>query len=44
MRLRIRLRAVDVDRLALNVFFGEGGDRLVTHLPAPTEARSVSQT
>ena len=44
MSLRIRLRTVDVDRIALNIFFGEGGNRLVTHLPAPTEARSVSQT
>ena len=31
------------EELVLNVFVGESGDRLVVHLPAPTEARRVPQ-
>ena len=37
------MRAVNEERLVLNVFNGESGDRLVTHLPAATKARSASQ-
>ena len=39
------MRAVDVEKLVFGILVGESGDRLmITHLPAPTEARSVSQT
>ena len=39
------MRAISVEMLVLSIFVGESGDRLVIiQLPAPTEARSVSQT
>ena len=38
------MRIISVERLVLNVFVGEGDDRLVTHLPAHAEAKSVFST
>ena len=30
MRLRIPMRVINVERLVLNVFFGESGDRFIS--------------
>ena len=39
------MRAIDVERLVFDIFDGDSGDRLlIIELPAPAEARNVSQT